>query len=65
MRAVSALATGILLAAVARATALTSLLLANQRACFYADVDGIGEKIGAFPRPCAEDGQTMDVAKAA
>ncbi|RSH86555.1 uncharacterized protein EHS24_004824 [Apiotrichum porosum] len=48
MRAVSALATGILLAAVARATALTSLLLANQRACFYADVDGIGEKIGFY-----------------
>lgn len=50
MRAITALATGILLAAVARATALTTLLLANNRACFYADVDGIGEKIGASGR---------------
>ena len=32
----------------AAATALTQILQANSRSCFYADVDGVGEKIGFY-----------------
>lgn len=32
----------------AAATALTSTLAANDRACYYADVDGVGEKVGFY-----------------
>lgn len=28
------------------ATALTAMLAANDRSCYYADVDGLGEKVG-------------------
>ncbi len=28
------------------ATALTSMLAGNERSCYYADVDGLGEKVG-------------------
>lgn len=30
-------------------TALTAILNAHERACYYADVDGVGEKIGTSP----------------
>ncbi|KAH7906453.1 emp24/gp25L/p24 family/GOLD-domain-containing protein [Hygrophoropsis aurantiaca] len=33
---------------VARATALTTAIAANERVCFYADVDKAGEKIGFY-----------------
>jgi len=46
MRAALTLATALLLAASARATALTSLLISNEKSCYYADVDGVGEKVG-------------------
>ena len=37
-----------LFAAVAEvhATALTAMLAASERSCYYADVDGVGEKVG-------------------
>jgi hypothetical protein len=50
MRTSFAAAVALLVAASARATALTSLLLANEKTCFYADVDGVGEKIGEWSR---------------
>jgi len=28
------------------ATALTAILAGSERSCYYADVDGVGEKIG-------------------
>jgi hypothetical protein len=28
------------------ATALTAMLGANEKSCYYADVDGVGEKVG-------------------
>jgi hypothetical protein len=42
----SAIAALILAAVHIRATALTAMLNANERSCYYADVDGVGEKIG-------------------
>jgi hypothetical protein len=33
----------------ARASALTTAIAANERLCFYADVDKAGEKIGVRP----------------
>jgi hypothetical protein len=30
-------------------TALTAILNAHERSCYYADVDGVGEKIGMSP----------------
>lgn len=33
------------------ATALTAILNAHERSCYYADVDGVGEKIGASASP--------------
>ncbi|KIR27634.1 hypothetical protein I309_03557 [Cryptococcus deuterogattii LA55] len=30
------------------ATALTAMLAANDRSCYYADVDGLGEKVGFY-----------------
>ncbi|TXT12852.1 hypothetical protein VHUM_01253 [Vanrija humicola] len=48
MRLAAALGASLLLAACASATALTTLLNANGRACYYADVDGVGEKIGFY-----------------
>jgi protein ERP2 len=36
----------ILLCRYVRATALTTAIAANERLCFYADVDKAGEKIG-------------------
>lgn len=47
MRVLVSVVTSLLLLAGANATALTSLLLAGEKACYYADVDGVGEKIGA------------------
>lgn len=35
-----------LAAGYARATALTAILTGNERSCYYADVDGVGEKVG-------------------
>ncbi len=41
--------TALLLASTrAGATALTSMLAANERSCYYADVDGVGEKVGEY-----------------
>lgn len=37
------------LAATARASALTTPIAANEKLCFYADVDKAGEKIGVRP----------------
>lgn len=48
MRLAAALGASLVLAACASATALTTLLNANDRACYYADVDGVGEKIGFY-----------------
>ncbi|KAL1406432.1 hypothetical protein Q8F55_008131 [Vanrija albida] len=48
MRPAAAFGASLLLAACASATALTTLLNANDRACYYADVDGVGEKIGFY-----------------
>lgn len=42
------LTTFLLLSGRVHATALTSILAANERSCYYADVDGIGEKVGEF-----------------
>ena len=42
----SALALGSLFVAPVRATALTTAIAANERLCFYADVDKAGEKLG-------------------
>lgn len=38
----------ILWASMASATALTTMLAANERSCYYADVDGVGEKVGFY-----------------
>ncbi|WOO83968.1 uncharacterized protein LOC62_05G007485 [Vanrija pseudolonga] len=46
--AAAAVGASLVLAACASATALTTLLNANDRACYYADVDGVGEKIGFY-----------------
>jgi hypothetical protein len=41
--------TALLLAApYVHATALTSMLGANEKSCYYADVDGVGEKVGTY-----------------
>lgn len=45
--------TFLLAAAYVRATALTAILAGNERSCYYADVDGVGEKVGASSSPCA------------
>jgi hypothetical protein len=29
-----------------QATALTAMLAGNEKSCYYADVDGVGEKVG-------------------
>lgn len=42
----SSIAVGLLAAAHVSATALTAMLAANDRSCYYADVDGLGEKVG-------------------
>ncbi|WVF68490.1 hypothetical protein IAT40_003257 [Kwoniella sp. CBS 6097] len=44
----SSLAIGVLGAAHVGATALTAMLGANERSCYYADVDGVGEKVGFY-----------------
>ncbi|OCF73234.1 hypothetical protein I204_06465 [Kwoniella mangroviensis CBS 8886] len=44
----SSLALGLLGAAQVSATALTAMLGANERSCYYADVDGVGEKLGFY-----------------
>nr|XP_018260324.1 uncharacterized protein I303_07242 [Kwoniella dejecticola CBS 10117]OBR82482.1 hypothetical protein I303_07242 [Kwoniella dejecticola CBS 10117] len=44
----SSVALGILGAAHVSATALTAMLGANERSCYYADVDGVGEKVGFY-----------------
>lgn len=42
---------GLLLAApYVRSTALTAMLNGNERSCYYADVDGAGEKVGESPK---------------
>lgn len=33
--------------ALVHATALTAILAGGEKSCYYADVDGVGEKIGA------------------
>jgi hypothetical protein len=39
------------------ATALTAMLGANEKSCYYADVDGVGEKVGEWsPNPSADVG---------
>lgn len=53
------LATALLFAASARATALTTLLLAGEKSCYYADVDGVGEKIGAYKLFEVSDGRLL------
>ena len=45
----SALAFNKLWIAPVRATALTTAIAANERLCFYADVDKAGEKLGVRP----------------
>ena len=37
------------------ATALTSILAGNERSCYYADVDGVGEKVGESKPLCRLD----------
>ncbi|WVQ79222.1 hypothetical protein IAT38_001318 [Cryptococcus sp. DSM 104549] len=44
----SALSITLLAALHVNATALTSTLGANERTCYYADVDGVGEKVGFY-----------------
>ncbi|WVR08080.1 hypothetical protein IAU60_005126 [Kwoniella sp. DSM 27419] len=44
----TSLALVLLGAASVGATALTAMLAANERSCYYADVDGVGEKIGFY-----------------
>ncbi|WVQ66084.1 uncharacterized protein L199_004262 [Kwoniella botswanensis] len=44
----SSLTLGLLGAAQVSATALTAMLGANERSCYYADVDGVGEKVGFY-----------------
>ncbi|AAW44670.1 hypothetical protein CNBG1870 [Cryptococcus deneoformans B-3501A] len=44
----AAIAIGLLAAAHVSATALTAMLAANDRSCYYADVDGLGEKVGFY-----------------
>ncbi|WVQ96027.1 hypothetical protein IAU59_003127 [Kwoniella sp. CBS 9459] len=44
----STLVVGVLGAAHVGATALTAMLGANERSCYYADVDGVGEKVGFY-----------------
>ena len=39
-----------LLLPLAHATALTAILGSSEKSCYYADVDGVGEKIGKFIR---------------
>lgn len=45
----------LLLVAYANATALTAVLTSNAKSCYYADVDGVGEKIGK----CSEVFQSL------
>lgn len=40
------LAAGLLVISQVGATALTTTIGASERSCYYADVDGVGEKIG-------------------
>ncbi|KAK8849646.1 hypothetical protein IAR55_004981 [Kwoniella newhampshirensis] len=47
-RPLVALLAALLLAVQVQATALTTLLAANERSCYYADVDGAGEKVGFY-----------------
>lgn len=44
----SAIGAALLVAGVVQATALTALINANERNCYYADVDGAGEKVGEY-----------------
>jgi hypothetical protein len=46
MVAIPSLLTLLALATTVYSTALSTLLTANERLCFYADVDKAGEKIG-------------------
>lgn len=48
MLARSAIGAALLLAGICQATALTALINANERNCYYADVDGAGEKVGEY-----------------
>lgn len=47
----SAIGAALLVAGVVQATALTALINANERNCYYADVDGAGEKVGEYRVP--------------
>lgn len=40
-------------------TALTAILNAHERACYYADVDGVGEKIGQSWLPLFLDQESL------
>lgn len=50
MKAWATAVLGLVLACQVSATALTALLNANERSCYYADVDGVGEKVGTCQR---------------
>jgi hypothetical protein len=47
MRVLLSVVASLLLLAGAHATALTTILKAGEKTCYYADVDGVGEKVGA------------------
>ena len=45
----AAICTGLIWVESVAATALTAMLAANERSCYYADVDGALEKVGKSP----------------
>ncbi len=45
---VSGLTIAVLAASSVGATALTATIGASERSCYYADVDGVGEKVGTY-----------------
>lgn len=47
MRVLLSVVASLLLLAGAHATALTTILKSGEKTCYYADVDGVGEKVGA------------------
>ncbi len=47
MRVLLSVVASLLLLAGAHATALTTILKAGEKTCYYADVDGVGEKVRA------------------
>lgn len=55
MRVLLSVVASLFLLAGVNATALTTLLLAGEKTCYYADVDGVGEKIGTSAVPLEEE----------